>query len=132
MSDRPSYGPGATEVASFLRRNPDFLSRHPDLALTLVVPREHGQGAASLASYQLEVLRDKNRELTRRIKELVEIASENELLMRRVHALNLALMRAHTPDETVRRLVAALREDFGTGHVRLLLHRPDPKLPAAD
>lgn len=133
MSERPSYGPGATEVASFLRRNPDFLSRHPDLALTLTVPKEHGQGgASSLAGYQLDVLRDKNRELSRRIKELVDIASDNELLMRRVHALNLALMRAHTPDEGIRRLVAALREDFGTEHVRLLLHKPDPKLPAAD
>lgn len=133
MSDRHSEGPGAPEVASYLRRHPDFLSAHPDLALTLVVPREHGHGrAASLAGYQLEVLRDKTRELSRRIKDLIDIASENELLMRRVHALNLALMRARTPDESVRRLVATLREDFGTDHVRLLLHAPDPALPAAE
>ena len=88
-------GPGAAAVASYLRRHPDFLSQHPDLALSLRVPREHGNGrAASLAGYQLEVLRDKNREFARRIRQLVEIATENETLMRRVHALNLALMRA--------------------------------------
>jgi uncharacterized protein YigA (DUF484 family) len=133
MSDRSAEGPGAHEVASYLRRHPEFLNRHPDLALTLVVPREHAGGrATSLASYQLDVLRDKNRELGRRIKDLVEIAGENELLMRRVHALNLALMQARTPDESVRRLVAALREDFGTDQVRLLLHAPDQQLPAAD
>lgn len=123
----------AAEVASYLRRHPDFLQSHPDLALTLVVPKEHGNGrAASLAGYQLEVLRDKNREFGRRIKELIEIAGDNETLMRRVHALNLALIRAQGPDEAVRRLVAALREDFGTDQVRLLLHRPDQDLPAAD
>lgn len=133
MNDHSHGGVSAPEVASYLRRHPEFLSTHPDLALTLVVPREHGNGrATSLAGYQLEVLRDKTRELSRRIKNLIDIASENELLMRRVHALNLALMRARTPDESVRRLIAALREDFGTDHVRLLLHAPDPALPAAD
>jgi uncharacterized protein YigA (DUF484 family) len=133
MSDRSIDGPSAGDVASYLRRHSDFLSTHPDLALTLVVPRDHGAGrATSLAGYQLEVLRDKSRELSRRIKDLIDIASENELLMRRVHALNLALMRARTPDESVRRLVAALREDFGTDQVRLLLHTPDQDLPAAD
>lgn len=133
MSDRPHDGPSAPEVASYLRRHSDFLSTHPDLALTLVVPRDHGAGrATSLAGYQLEVLRDKTRELSKRIKDLIDIASENELLMRRVHALNLALMRARTPDESVRRLVAALREDFGTDQVRLLLHAPDQDLPAAE
>ena len=54
---------GAHEVATFLRRNPKFLGQFPDLALSLVVPKEEGQ-ASSLASYQLDVLRDKNRELT--------------------------------------------------------------------
>ncbi len=123
----------AAEVASYLRRHPEFLNSHPDLALTLVVPKEHGNGrAASLAGYQLEVLRDKNRDFARRIKELIEIAGENETLMRRVHALNLALIRARGADEAVRRLIAALREDFGTDQVRLLLHKADPDLPAAD
>ena len=60
---------GAHEVAAYLRRNPTFLKQFPDLALSLVVPRDDGR-AASLASYQLEVLRDKNRELQRRLPAL--------------------------------------------------------------
>ena len=58
---------GAHEVAAFLRRHPEFLRQFPDLAASLVVPRDEGP-AASLASYQLEVLRDKNRELNRRLQ----------------------------------------------------------------
>ena len=54
----------AMEVASFLRRHPGFLGEFPDIALTLVVPREQGS-TTSLASYQLEVLRDKNRDIGR-------------------------------------------------------------------
>ena len=39
---------GAHEVAAWLRRQPKFLQQFPDLAMTLVVPREDGP-AASLA-----------------------------------------------------------------------------------
>lgn len=119
------------EVASYLRRHPAFLHDYPDLALTLLPPREEGK-TTSLASYQLDVLRDKNRELGRRLTELVNIANENEQLVQRVHALNLSLMREATLAGSVRRVVAGLREDFNTEFVRLVLLRADPELPAAD
>src|SRR3546814_6738861 len=70
---------GAHEVAAWLRLHPKFLQQFPDLAISMVVPREEGP-AASLASYQLEVLRDKNRELTQRLHDLYAIAQENERL----------------------------------------------------
>ena len=120
-----------TEVASYLRRHPAFLHDYPDLALTLLPPREEGR-TTSLASYQLDVLRDKNRELGRRLTELVNIANENEQLVQRVHALNVSLMREATLAGSVRRVVAGLREDFNTEFVRLVLLHADPELPAAD
>ena len=124
-------GLDAMEVASYLRKHPDFLNEFPDLALALVLPREQGQ-AASLASYQLDVLRDKNRELNRRLHELIEIAHENQLLMVRVHTLTLALMRASSLPETLNAVVAALTEDFNTNLVRIVLFRTDGDLPAAE
>lgn len=120
----------AMEVASYLRRHPEFLNEFPDIALALVLPREQGS-AASLASYQLDVLRDKNRDLNHRLHELIEIAHENEQLMVRVHTLTLALMQAQTLAQTARAVVAALTEDFHTDLVRLVLFRADPELPAA-
>ena len=119
-------GLDAMEVASYLRQHPDFLNEFPDLALALVLPREQGQ-AASLASYQLDVLRDKNRELNRRLHELIEIAHENQLLMVRVHTLTLALMRASSLPETLNAVVAALTEDFNTNLVRIVLFRAEPE-----
>jgi uncharacterized protein YigA (DUF484 family) len=124
-------GLSAMDVASYLRRHTDFLKEFPDLALNLVVPRDQGP-AASLASYQLEVLREKNRELAQRLHELVEIAHENEQLMVRVHTLTLALMRSTSLADSVRSVVATLTEDFHTDNVRLVLFRADPELPAAE
>lgn len=133
MSDtRVKEGLSATEVAGYLRRHPEFLSEYPDIALTLLVPREQG-ATTSLASYQLEVLRDKNHELGRRLHELIETATDNEQLMVRVHSLTIALMREKNLGDSVRRVVAALTEDFRTELVRLVLFRTaSTDLPAAD
>jgi len=111
---------GAHEVAAFLRRHPKFLQQFPDLAVSMVVPREDGP-AASLASYQLEVLRDKNRELTRRLHELFGNAQENERLAVRTHQLTLALLRQDSAAGTLRAMVASLREDFQGDLVKVLL-----------
>jgi len=122
---------GSSEVAAFLRRNPRFLNDFPDLALGLVVPREEGR-ATSLASYQLDVLRDKNRELNKRLLELFQNAQENERLTVRTHQLTLALMRARTAAETLKSMVASLTEDFQGELVRVLLHAPVAGLDGAD
>jgi uncharacterized protein YigA (DUF484 family) len=110
---------GAHEVAAWLRRHPEFLQQFPDLAQSLVVPRENGP-AASLASYQLEVLRDKNRELSRRLQELFANAQENERLAVRTHQLTLALMKQDDAASTLRAMAASLAEDFQGDLVRIV------------
>lgn len=113
----------AHEVASWLRRHPDLLHHYPDIALMLTVPRETGP-AASLACYQVEVLRDKNRALSRRLAELAAIAQANEGLAIRTHQLTLALMRQTTLADTVRVMAASLADDFEGDCVRIVLHQP--------
>ncbi|UNK48638.1 DUF484 family protein [Lysobacter sp. S4-A87] len=122
---------GAHEVAAWLRRHPRFLQQFPDLAVTLVVPREEGS-AASLASYQLEVLRDKNRELSRRLQELFGNAQENERLSVRTHQLTLALMRQDSAADTLRAMAASLAEDFNGDLVRLVMFKPVEGLSDVD
>jgi uncharacterized protein YigA (DUF484 family) len=114
---------GAHDVATWLRRHPEFLRQFPDLAGSLVVPRESGP-AASLASYQLEVLREKNRELTRRLHELYANAQENERLSVRIHQLTLGLMRQTNAADTLSAMAAALAEDFNGDLVRIVLLKP--------
>ena len=114
---------GAHEIAAWLRRHPKFLQQFPDLALSLVVPREDGP-AASLASYQLEVLRDKNRELSRRLQDLYAVSQENERLAVRTHQLTLALMRQGSAAGTVRAMAATLAEDFNGDLVRVVMFAP--------
>src|SRR5690606_33680780 len=114
---------GAHEIATWLRRHPDFLRQFPDLALSLVVPRDNGP-AASLASYQLEVLRDKNRELSRRLADLSANAQVNERLSVRTHQLTLSLLRQDSRAETLRAMAASLAEDFDGDLVRIIMFQP--------
>jgi len=122
---------GAHEVAAWLRRHPNFLQQFPDLAASLVVPREDGP-AASLASYQLDVLRDKNRELNRRLHELYGNAQDNERLAVRTHQLTLALLRQTTAADTLRAMAATLAEDFQGDLVRIVGFRTVDGLEGTD
>lgn len=122
---------GTHEVAAFLRRHPNFLQQFPDLSLTLVVPRDEGP-AASLASYQLEVLRDKNRELNRRLQDLFANAQSNERLAVRTHQLTLALMKQADAAATLRAMAASLAEDFQGDLVRIVVFAPVAGLDDAD
>lgn len=114
----------AADVVGYLRRHPQFLKQYPDLALALEMPRAEGD-VASLASYQVESLRRKNRELERRLADLIRVAGDNENLMVRVHGFVLGLLRAADAQGVMRAVVAGLTEDFHTDLVRLLLFRRD-------
>jgi len=126
-----SHTSGAHEVAAWLRQHPDFLQHFPDLAESFVLPRENGQ-AASLASYQLDILREKNRELTRRLHELFAISEDNERLAVRTHQLTLALMRQKDRAGVVRAMAASLSEDFNGDLVRIVLFAAVPGLAGED
>ncbi|HEX7815808.1 DUF484 family protein [Dyella sp.] len=120
----------ASDVAAYLQQHPDFLAAYPDLAAQLQLPHEKGQ-VASLATYQLQALREKNAGLERKLAELIDVAAENEKLMQRVHELNIAVLRSRTPAVAARSVVTRLGEDFQADQVRLLLYG-DIELPPAD
>lgn len=121
----------ADEVAAYLRHHPQFLADHPDLALALRIPREHGE-VASLASWQLQALRERERELEARLLELIDNAQRNEVLMLQVHGITLRLMAApdlaQGLDEAVRMMAEGLRVD----QVRIVLFLDTPDLATAD
>lgn len=120
----------AGEVAAYLRSHPQFLADHPDLALTLQMPREHGE-VASLASWQLQALRGRERELEARLQELIDIAQRNEVLMLQVHAITLALMAAPDLDSGLAEAVRMMAEGLAVDQVRIVLFLDAPALAAA-
>ena len=121
----------AKDVAAYLRQHPAFLNDYPDLAAQLTMARDQGP-VASLATYQLQHLREKNTELERRLAELIAIAADNERLMERVHGLSVALVRASTTEAIAHTVVERLREDFRSEQLRLMLFGEQSALPPAE
>jgi uncharacterized protein YigA (DUF484 family) len=78
-------------VTKYLRQNPDFLEKQPALLKHLELSHASGP-AVSLIERQVQYLRQENDALEQQHNQLIQIASDNEKLMSRLHQLTLELM----------------------------------------
>lgn len=99
------------QVDAFLRAHPDFFERHVSLLAILKLPHPTG-GAVSLIERQVSLLREKNRQLDRKLMDLVQVARENEHLSSRLHHLALGLMDADSLDAVLATVQEQLRGEF--------------------
>jgi uncharacterized protein YigA (DUF484 family) len=113
-------------VADYLQVYPDFFERNAALLLKLRLPHMRDTGTTvSLVERQVEVLRERNHALERKLKELVDVGRANDALADRIHRLSQRLIRAHDLPETIAAVETSLREDFDAMHAVLLLFRPE-------
>lgn len=110
-ADQPATGDVTSSIAEYLRKHRDFFVLHPELLTDLVIPHESGK-AVSLVERQVLLLRDENRQLKSRFRELVTIARENEELSRRMHRLTLRLVEAGNCAQVLSNLEQSVRDDF--------------------
>jgi uncharacterized protein len=66
------------EVAEYLLANPGFFDEHAELLATIRLANPHGKAAVSLQERQMEMLREKNKHLERRLAELLRYGHEND------------------------------------------------------
>jgi uncharacterized protein YigA (DUF484 family) len=98
-----------TSVGDYLQTYPDFFERNSTLLAKLRLPHLRDAGATvSLVERQVEVLRERNQSLERKLKELVEVARANDALADRIHRLSQRLIRAHTLLETINAMHSVL------------------------
>ena len=111
-----------TNVADYLQSHPDFFERNAALLAKLRLPHLRDMGATvSLAERQVEVLRERNQSLERKLKELVDVARANDTLADRIHRLSQRLIQAHSLLDTINAVETSLREDFDAMHSVLVL-----------
>jgi len=103
-------------VADYLKNNLDFFVKNPKILAELKIPHDHG-GAISLVEKQLTVLREQNQETNKKIHELIEIATQNEELARRMHQLALTLIDADDPKDIFSTMYDNLKKNFHADRV---------------
>lgn len=107
------------EIARFLKAQPQFFDRHPELLEAIMVPHPHGGRAIPLAERQILGLREKVRLLEGKLGELIRCAEDNDAISEKVHRLSLALLGPRDFAASAQALYFHLREDFAVPHVAL-------------
>ena len=118
------------DVASYLQNNPQFFEAHADMLAEIAIPHPHGGRTISLAERQMLTLRTGNKELERKLGEMMEYARENEVLQDKVHQFTLSLFGPRdliSLQDTINR---NLREIFLVPHVALHVWKGIP--PSAE
>ena len=98
-------------VSKYLRQNPDFLEREPSLLKYMELSHATGP-AISLIEKQVQYLRGLNETLEQQLNQLIQVASDNEKLMSRLHELTLELMSMGDLPSFFDRLSDALLSEF--------------------
>ena len=99
------------EVALYLRAEPKFFARHPELLEEVQIKHREGS-AVSLMERQADLLRAKNQKLEDKLERLMQAARDNEKRADHVHKLARALIRAPSLAAVAAGLRERLREDF--------------------
>lgn len=110
-----------SQVVEFLRVNPAFFERHPQLLALMKVSHPDSGEAISLIERQVSILREQNRGLERKLKDLIYIARDNEHLSRQLHLFAAELLKVCTLSDLIAVAEDKLRELFKTDFVTLRL-----------
>lgn len=103
--------PDANAVAEFLATYPDFFEHNPDLIAGLKLTTSLGGRTVSLQERQVEVLRDKVRQLELRLANLTRNANNNDVILSNFHQWTLRLMSCDG-DDVAANLIDAMKESF--------------------
>lgn len=121
----------AQMVAEFLKNHPDFFEHYADLLSGMRLTTTLGGRTVSLQERQVEVLRDKIRQLELKLATLTRNVGSNDAIMANFHQWLLRLLSeenlANTPDALLR----ALKQSFNVPSAALRLWRVRPDHAAA-
>jgi uncharacterized protein len=80
------------EVAEYLLATPGFFDEHAELLATIRLANPHGKAAVSLQERQMEMLREKNKHLERRLAELLRYGHENDSIAAKFNRWTMRVM----------------------------------------
>ena len=111
----------ATDVASFLRENPDFFNQYPDILTEIRLKPKSSKHTISFAEHQIAYLRDRINELEQKMVELLKFGLENDALLVKYHKMALTLIHANSLPALFESVYDIIRTDFDLPYVAIRL-----------
>jgi uncharacterized protein YigA (DUF484 family) len=113
-------GVSEKDVVEFLQKHPRFFENNIDLLAEMHLPHPSGN-AISLIERQVNILRENNQALEKKLNNLIQIARDNDKLNARIQKMALALMETTSLDDVFYSVQDILRSEFMADSVVLRL-----------
>ncbi len=116
----------AEDVAHYLQSNPDFFETYAQMLSEVAIPHPYGGRTISLSERQMLTLRERVKDLEKKLHELLEYAKENDGLQDKLHQFTLALFNAHDLQTLQSVTLRNLRDIFAVPHAAIHLWKEHP------
>ncbi len=116
--DSPAPRIDAEEIKAYLLSHPHFFVENPEVLECLFIPHQQ-KGSVSLVELQSEQLRNKVRQLSQKLNQLITIAKQNEQIYRIYADLNLRLLRCRDLSESQTILEEVMQDELKLASVSL-------------
>ncbi len=113
-------------IAAYLREHRDFFVAHKGLLVDLNLPHSPGK-TVSLVERQVEILRERNVDMRRRMNDLLETARINDTLFAKTRSLTLAVLDTVTLQALNEVLATHILADFEADFVACHLYVTKPE-----
>jgi uncharacterized protein YigA (DUF484 family) len=111
------------EVAKYLKEHPEFFEDHAEALSEITIPHPHGGRAIPISERQTLSLREKNRQLEGKLREVIQFGEENDSISEKVHRISVALLGASDLTSVLSVTYLNLREDFAVPNVAVRVWR---------
>jgi len=107
------------DIVQFLVNSPDFFERHADMLASVQLTSPHAGRAVSLLERQVEILRERLRQLELRTAEMIRHGQDNTALLQRLHRWTCGLLAVDAPDALPAAVIEGLQREFDVPMVAL-------------
>ena len=116
----------AEDVAEYLKNTPTFFETYALMLSEIVIPHPYGGRTISLSERQMLTLRERAKDLEKKLHELLEFGKENDALQNKLHLFTVALFNAHDVLSLQSTTVKNLRAIFSVPHATIHLWKEEP------
>ena len=112
----------ADYVAAYLRKNPDFLLKYPDLLESLTPPKRNiGEGITDLQHSMITRLRDRVEQTEDLAQVMIDTSRENLATTQQIHYCVLKLLAAESFDELIAIINHELKPDLELDYIAICI-----------
>jgi uncharacterized protein YigA (DUF484 family) len=120
----------AEDVADYLEKNPEFFETYSQMLSEIAIPHPYGGRTVSLSERQLVSLRERVKELEKKLHDLLVFATENDALQSKIQQFVLSLIGNLEADTAQHTITRNLTDIFAIPQVAIRLWQDTP--PSAE